>query len=155
MRIHLIAVGERMPRWVQDGYAEYAKRLPRESTLQLVEIPSGYRAGNAYPQRAIAEEGERMLRALPRTAYTVALEAGGQLLSTEQLAMRLVKLAQSHGDLALLVGGPDGLAAACRARAEESWSLSPLTFPHLLVRIIVAEQLYRAYCIVQHHPYHR
>ncbi|HXH03273.1 MAG TPA: 23S rRNA (pseudouridine(1915)-N(3))-methyltransferase RlmH [Candidatus Competibacteraceae bacterium] len=155
MRIHLIAVGERMPAWVSAGYAEYAGRLPRECALQLIEITPGRRGKNAVVERAVREEGERMLAALPKGARVVALEVSGRQWSTEELAAQLQGWLAEGRDVALLVGGPEGLAPAARSRAEQSWSLSRLTLPHPLVRVVVAEQLYRAWSILHHHPYHR
>jgi 23S rRNA (pseudouridine1915-N3)-methyltransferase len=155
MRIQLIAVGTRMPAWVQEGFAEYAKRLPRECSLQLVEIPLGKRGKGADVQRAIAEEGERMLAALPRDCRVIVLEVDGRAWSTEQLAGELEGWLGAGRDVALLVGGPDGLAEACRRRADQAWSLSPLTLPHPLVRVLLSEQLYRAWTLYKGHPYHR
>ncbi len=155
MRIHLIAVGTRMPAWVVQGYEEYARRLPAECALHLVEIAAGKRGKNADIARVTRDEGERMLAAIPKGARVVALEVDGRAWSTEQVAEQLDGWRHAGGDLALLVGGPEGLAPACRAQAGQSWSLSPLTLPHPLVRILVAEQLYRAWSILQHHPYHR
>ena len=155
MRIHLISVGKRMPRWIQEGYGEYAKRLPPECALRLVEIAPGRRGKGLDPGRAMAEEGARMLKALPGGARVVALHVQGDSRSTEQLAASLGEWLGEGRDLALLVGGPDGLAGPCLAVAEGRWSLSPLTFPHPLVRVILAEQLYRAWSLLQGHPYHR
>ncbi|MGE0081556.1 MAG: 23S rRNA (pseudouridine(1915)-N(3))-methyltransferase RlmH [Thiohalomonadaceae bacterium] len=155
MRIHLIAVGERMPAWVQAGYAEYAKRLPPECALRLVEIAPGKRTKGADVARLVAEEGERILAAIPKGALVVALEVKGQPWSTEDLSRRLGEWMQGGRDVALLVGGPDGLDARCRARADLQWSLSPLTLPHPLVRVVLAEQIYRAHSLLRGHPYHR
>ena len=155
MRIHLIAVGSRMPAWVEAGYGDYAKRLPSECALQLHEVPAGRRGRNADLARLTREEGEKMLAAVPKGARVVALEVTGRPWSTEQLAEQMAVWRQEGRDVALLVGGPEGLAEACRERAERQWSLSPLTLPHPLVRIVVAEQLYRAWSILQGHPYHR
>ncbi len=155
MRIHLIAVGNRMPEWVNTAYGEFAGRLPPESRLHLLEIPPGRRGKGADPARAVAEEGERMLAALPKNPYVIALEVEGKAWSSETLAQQFASWQQDGRDVALLVGGPDGLAAACRARADIQWSLSPLTLPHRLVRIVVAEQLYRAWTLLHGHPYHR
>lgn len=155
MRIHLLAVGTRMPRWVEQGYQEYARRMPPECALRLTEIALGTRSKGADPVRAVEEEGQRLLAALPRDARVVAMEVGGRAWSTEQLTRELGQWLQSGRDLALLVGGPDGLSAACRARAEQQWSLSPLTLPHPLVRVILAEQIYRAWSLYRGHPYHR
>ena len=155
MRIHLIAVGERMPAWVQAGYAEYVKRLPPECSLRLVEIAPGKRTKGADVARLMAEEGNRILAAIPKGALVVALEVKGRAWSTEDLAQRLGEWMQGGRDVALLVGGPDGLDARCRERADVLWSLSPLTLPHPLVRVVLAEQIYRAHSLLRGHPYHR
>jgi 23S rRNA (pseudouridine1915-N3)-methyltransferase len=155
MQIALIAVGTKMPSWVQDGYAEYAKRMPAECRLQLVEIPAPARSKSSDLKRAIREEGERMLKAIPRGAWVVALDVRGQMHTTESLSQALQKHLGQGRDLALLVGGADGLSSDCLQRADESWSLSRLTFPHPLVRVLLAEQLYRAYSLSKNHPYHR
>lgn len=155
MNIHLIAVGEKMPGWVQDGFGEYAKRLPAECAVKLVEIAPGRRGKNADIARAMRDEGERMLAAIPKGARVIALEVGGRAWSTEQLADQLQGWLAGGQDIALLVGGPEGLAEECRARADQQWSLSPLTLPHPLVRVLLAEQLYRAWSILRGHPYHR
>ena len=155
MRIHLLSVGRRMPEWVECGYREYAKRLPRECTLQLVEIEPGRRRRGADAGGAIRDEGARMLAALPKGARVIALDERGTAWSTRELAAVLAGWLAEGRDPALLVGGADGLADACRERADQHWSLSPLTFPHPLVRILVAEQIYRAWTLLQGHPYHR
>jgi 23S rRNA (pseudouridine1915-N3)-methyltransferase len=155
MNIYLLAIGNRMPRWVEEGYGEYAKRLPAECALHLVEIPPGRRGKGADIARAQREEGERMLKAIPPNSRVVTLEIQGRPWSTEDLAQRLGGWMAGGRDLALLVGGPEGLAPGCLARAEDRWSLSPLTLPHPLVRVVLAEQLYRAWSILRNHPYHR
>ena len=155
MRIHLLAVGTRMPAWVVDAYQEYAKRLPRECTLQLVEIPLGKRSKSRGAAQAAEEEGRQLLASLPKDCTVIALDVRGQSWSTEALAGRLQDWLGSGRDVALLVGGPDGLSAACLARADLKWSLSALTYPHSLVRVVLAEQLYRAWTINSGHPYHR
>ncbi len=155
MKIHLIAVGNRMPPWVEQGYGEYAKRLPPECRLNLIEIASAKRGKNVDVSRLMRDEGQRILAALPKGCRVVALEVNGKSWSTEQLADQLEGWLQQGSDLALLVGGPDGLDPACRERADQLWSLSPLTLPHPLVRVVLAEQLYRAWTILQNHPYHR
>lgn len=155
MKLQIIAVGQRMPRWVKEGYNEYAGRLPPQLKLSLSEIPLGGRGKSAAADGARREEGERMLAALSGGARAVALEATGRAWTTEALADQLAGWMQGGRDVAFLVGGPDGLSAACLERAEQCWSLSPLTFPHMLVRVILAEQLYRAWTILQNHPYHR
>lgn len=155
MQIHLISVGNRMPDWVKSGYDEYAKRLPRECELLLREILPGQRGKNCDVVRIIKEEGDRMNAAIPANAHIVALDLAGKQWTTPDLALALERWLTIGKPIALLIGGPDGLAAAAKARAVETWCLSPLTFPHPLVRIIVAEQLYRAWSILHNHPYHR
>ncbi|NND58922.1 MAG: 23S rRNA (pseudouridine(1915)-N(3))-methyltransferase RlmH [Gammaproteobacteria bacterium] len=149
MQLRLVAVGTKMPAWVQQGYTGFATRMPRECQLSLTEIPI------ARKGRGATEEGERILAAVPQKDLVVALEVTGRPWSTEQLAQQLENWRGSGRNVSLLIGGPDGLSDACRDRADQKWSLSPLTFPHALVRIIVAEQLYRAWTILQNHPYHR
>lgn len=155
MLIHFICVGTRMPVWVQQGYDEYARRLPKECCLCLQEVPLGRRSKGADVRRAVRDEGERMLASLPRDCHVLALDQGGCSWSTEELAEQMEGWLGAGRDLALLVGGPDGLAQSCLERADRRWSLSPLTLPHPLVRIVVAEQLYRAWSILANHPYHR
>jgi len=155
VRIHLIAVGTRMPAWVTEAYQEYAKRLPRECSLQLVEIPLSKRRKSQTPEQAADDEGRQILAALPRDSTVVAMDVLGKGWSTEALTVRLQDWLGSGRDVALLVGGPDGLSADCLARADLKWSLSALTYPHPLVRVILAEQLYRAWTINAGHPYHR
>ena len=155
MKIHLLAVGARMPEWVGKGYAEYAGRLPRECALNLLEIPAGRRGSHADVARIVRAEGERLLAAVPTGSRLIALDERGQQWSTVELAERLSGWLREGRDVSLLIGGPDGLDAACRARADMLWSLSRLTLPHPLVRVVVAEQLYRARSLLHHHPYHR
>ena len=155
MQIHIIAIGERMPAWVTEAYAEYAKRLPHECRLSLHEIPAGKRAKGADLVRLTREEGARQLSAVPAGCRVVALDRNGRQLDTEELASRLGQQMQEGCDLALLIGGPEGLAPECLAAAHERWSLSRLTFAHPVVRVVLAEQLYRAWSIIGHKPYHR
>jgi len=155
MKIHLIAIGDKMPRWVQDGYGEYAGRMPPECRLQLVEISARHRGKNADIARITRDEGRAMLDAIPRDGRVIALEVKGRAWSTEDLARQLENWMASGQDVSLLVGGPEGLSTECRERADQQWSLSPLTLPHPLVRVVVAEQLYRAWSILRNHPYHR
>ncbi len=155
MRIHLIAVGTRLAAWVNQGFDEYSRRMPPEVSMNLVEIPVARRGKNADIARLVEDEGKRMLAAIPRGAAVMTLDENGRQWSTRQLSQQLGQWMQGGQDLALLVGGPDGLAPACRERASASWSLSNLTLPHPMVRIVLAEQLYRAWTILSHHPYHR
>ncbi|HHJ40340.1 MAG: 23S rRNA (pseudouridine(1915)-N(3))-methyltransferase RlmH [Methylothermaceae bacteria B42] len=155
MRIHLIAMGNRMPEWIQAGFFEYAKRMPKECRLALKEIPLKKRDKHTDTQRLIEQEGKQMLAAIPPRSRIIALDKDGHQWTTEQLSQQLSCWLQSGLDLALLIGGPEGLAPACLQHAQDKWSLSKMTFPHPLVRIIVAEQLYRAWSLLQGHPYHR
>ena len=155
MQIQLISVGYRMPAWVKSGYEEYAKRLPKECELLLKEITPGQRGKNCDLARIIKEEGERVTAAIPANAYIVALELTGKSMSTPELAFSLSRWQELGKVIVLLVGGPDGLADSVKSKSVELWSLSRLTFPHPLVRIIVAEQLYRAWSLLHNHPYHR
>lgn len=155
MRARLVAVGERMPAWVAEGFAEYAKRLSRELPLELVEVRSGARGKGRDDARATMDEGAALLAALPRDAHVVALDGRGEAWSSGQLAKQLANWRMAGRDLALLIGGPDGHARDVLQRADQSWSLGPLTLPHMLVRLMVAEQLYRAVTILGGHPYHR
>lgn len=155
MRVRLIAIGTRMPAWVGQGVDEFRVRLPREWRFELVEIPAAPRGANAVVEQLKRAEGERMLRATPAGADVIAFDERGEALSTLDWA-QAVQQWQRHGrDVALLVGGPDGLAPECLARAQRRWSLSKLTLPHALVRVVVLEQLYRAWTVTQGHPYHR
>lgn len=144
-----------MPRWVQEGYQEYAKRLPSECGLNLVEIPPGHRGKSADVKRTVRDEGERMLKAIPKGCRVIALDVQGKAWDTEQLSAQMGDWMAAGPDIALLVGGPEGLAEACLRQAGTRWSLSPLTLPHPLVRVVVAEQLYRAWSLLRNHPYHR
>lgn len=155
MRIRLLAVGQKMPAWVTAGYAEYAQRMPPECRLELVELPLAQRAKSRPLERVIQQEGEKMLAALAETDRLVALDVRGAAWSTEKLSSQLSTWLGGGRDVALAIGGPDGLADAVLDRAEQCWSLSALTLPHPLVRIVVAEQLYRAMSILKNHPYHR
>lgn len=155
MRLRLVCVGQKMPEWVSQGYNEYARRMPPELALDLVEIPMAHRGKNPDIPRLMQREGDAILSALGPRDRVIALEVGGHNWSTEKLASQLETWQQDGRDVSFLVGGPDGLADACRSRAEQQWSLSSLTLPHPLVRILLAEQLYRAWSVTRNHPYHR
>ncbi|MET0497101.1 MAG: 23S rRNA (pseudouridine(1915)-N(3))-methyltransferase RlmH [Steroidobacteraceae bacterium] len=154
MRLTLLAAGTRLPAWIDDGYNEYAGRLTADYKLELKEIALGQRAGGAT-QQAIAKEGERMLAAIPAGVYVVALQVDGKSMSSEQLAKFLQARARDGRDVVFCIGGPEGLAPAVDGRADMKWSLSALTLPHGLARVMVAEALYRAVSINKGHPYHR
>lgn len=142
MRVRLIATGTRLPDWINEGVAEYAKRLGRGLKFELVEIP-------------VARQAERMRAAIAPRDYVVALEVAGRAMTTPELSRWLAARQAGGRDLALLIGGPDGLDAGLSAAADFRWSLSPLTWPHGLARVMVTEQLYRAHSLLQGHPYHR
>jgi 23S rRNA (pseudouridine1915-N3)-methyltransferase len=155
MKCRLIAAGTRLPEWVNTGYREYQKRMRGPLTLELHEITVALRRAGENPQRAVQREGADMLAALKQDDYVVALEIAAKTMSTEQLSVWLAERMRDGRSLAFLIGGPDGLSPQCRERANQSWSLSPLTLPHALARIVVAEQLYRAQSLLAGHPYHR
>jgi|TARA_R110002124_G_scaffold79773_5_gene211708 23S rRNA (pseudouridine1915-N3)-methyltransferase len=155
MRLRILAIGTKMPDWVESGCNEYLKRLPPELRIEVVELPLGKRGKGADIQRAILREGEAMLKAIGERDQVIALEVQGKSWSTGDLAVNLQHWQGSGDNVSLLVGGPDGLAPTCLARADSRWSLSPLTLPHPLVRVLLAEQLYRAWSINAGHPYHR
>lgn len=153
MKIRLLCVGTRMPAWVNDGYAEFAARLPRDNALVLEEVPAAPRRGDV--QRCIDDEGDRLLSRVRDDNHVIALDERGDAWSSVELSQRLADWRRDGRDVALLVGGADGLSQPCRARAERSWALSAATLPHALVRVLVAEQLYRAWTLLTGHPYHR
>lgn len=154
-KVRLIAVGTRMPRWVRESYDDYIKRLGPSLKITLRELESGPRSAGRPPDRAIQAEGEKLLAAVTRDEYVVALDERGTEMSTRELASWLAARLADGRDLAFLVGGPDGFAAEVLARSDFKWSLSRLTLPHALVRVILAEQLYRAHGVLTNHPYHR
>ena len=154
MKIKLLAVGTKMPTWVDSGFKEYAKRMPAELKTELVEIPINVRGRN--PSNEPREnQGRALLKSIYDHDFVVALDVRGKPLTTESLAIRLEQWQMSGQNLCLLIGGPDGMSADCLARANMRWSLSDLTLPHPMVRILVMEQLYRAWTINTNHPYHR
>lgn len=155
MKIRLLAVGGKMPVWVSQGFNEYIKRLPAEMTFELVELPLGHRGKGADKARAIKQEGDAMLAAIPKSDRVIALEVQGKSWSTERLAEQIRDWQMDGRNISLLVGGPDGLDPRCVQAADQKWSLSALTLPHPLVRVILAEQVYRAWTVIQGHPYHK
>jgi len=155
MKCRLIAAGTRLPGWVNSGFEEYQRRLRSPLILELYEIAVATRRAGESPERAVQREGTNMLAAIGAGDYVVALEVAGKSMSTGQLSVWLDGRLREARPLALLIGGPDGLAPQCRDRADQSWSLSPLTLPHALARVVVAEQIYRAMSLLAGHPYHR
>lgn len=144
-----------MPGWVAQGFSAYQKRLAHELPLELVELKPGTRGRGRDDARAIQEEGAALLATLSRDTHAIALDGGGRSWSSEELAEQLGSWRMAGLDLAFLIGGPDGHAPAVLDRSQQRWSLGPLTLPHMLVRLVLAEQLYRATTIAAGHPYHR
>ena len=155
MKIRLLAVGNKMPAWVEQGYQEYARRLPRDCSLELVEISPGHRGKNANTDKAMQQEADALKKAIRPGEHVVALAVEGKPWSTERLSEELEGWRNQGGDVALLVGGPDGMTDDVLRLAKQRWSLSPLTLPHPLVRVLLSEQIYRAWTILQGHPYHK
>ena len=154
MKIKLLAVGTKMPSWVDSGFKEYAKRMPPELKVELIEVPINIRGRNPSSE-PMENQGRALLKSIHDHDFVVALDVRGKSQSTEGLAVELEKWQMSGQNLCLLIGGPDGMSADCLARANLRWSISDLTLPHPMVRILVMEQLYRAWTINSNHPYHR
>lgn len=144
-----------MPAWVQTGYEEYARRLTRDIELKLIELPLEKRSKNANIDKIKQQEAEALFSKCEPGGLIIALDERGKTWPTEQFAQHVKKWQEQYRSINLLIGGPDGLAASVRQQADLVWSLSPLTLPHPLVRIVVAEQVYRAYSLNSGHPYHR
>lgn len=155
MKLLIAAVGTRMPGWVDDGYAEYAKRMPREMPLTLVEVKPEPRSSGKPAAALMAAEAERLRAALPTRCRRVVLDERGADLTTRALADRLANWAREGDDVAFVIGGPDGLDPDFKNQADESMRLSSLTLPHGLVRVFLAEAIYRAASLAKGHPYHR
>lgn len=155
MRLLVASVGQKMPRWANEGWKEYARRMPRELPLELREIPLAPRGRNPDIARVVDRESKALLGAVPGGYRIIALDGSGQTWSTEKLAQNLTEWMGEGRHCAFLIGGPDGLSEALRTAADACFSLGRLTLPHPLVRVVLAEQLYRAYSINCNHPYHR
>ena len=155
MRMTIAAVGQKMPRWVNDGYSEYQRRIPTYFGLTITEIPLPRRGRNADTAQLLQKEAMAIRAALPKHCVRIALDISGQQWSTGDLARRLQDWQQGGRDVGIMIGGPDGLDPDLLSSADQVWSLGPLTLPHPVVRIVLAEQLYRAWTITIGHPYHR
>lgn len=155
MKIKLIAVGNKMPDWVNKAFTNYAQRLPRDCFLELIEISAAKRSKNQLATQWMEKEGQLILKAIEPSDWVVALDVEGKNWSTQQLAEQIIQWQHKGSNVALLVGGPDGLSAACLQRANARWSLSALTLPHPMVRVILSEAIYRAWSVTVNHPYHR
>ena len=155
MQLLVAAVGQRMPRWVNEAWTEYARRMPPGLSLSLREIPLARRGKNADTKRLTALESQALLAAMPGRSRTIALDVKGQSWSTEKLASNLQDWMGEGRDIGFMIGGPDGIDSDVIQTVDQRWSLGPLTLPHPLVRVVLVEQLYRAWTITQNHPYHR
>ena len=155
MHIRLLAVGDRQPSWVDEAFARYAERLPREWRFRLDTIATVRRSKNNKSQQAKESEGEKILGKLGADEHVVLLDERGKQLKSRALAATLAEWQAGGRDLCFIIGGPDGVSDACRQRANFTWSLSDLTLPHGLARVLVAESLYRAWSLQTGHPYHR
>ena len=155
MRVSILSVGHKMPAWVQEGYQEYAKRMPPEIRLDLIELKPEDRTSGKTTEKAKALEGERILAAVPDGATLIALDEKGRAVTTQGLSVLLTEWMRDGSHPAFVIGGADGLSDEVKERAGKLVSLSSLTLPHAMVRVLLAEQLYRAWSILARHPYHR
>ena len=156
MRIKILALGEKMPKWVQEGYHEYQKRLSSSSIkLEMIELPIAKRGKNNNTQKLMAQEAKSILNKLSDNDYIVVLDPQGKMISTEDLAVKIESWQQTQPSVALIIGGPDGIDNEIKKMAQEKISFSRMTFPHPIVRIVLVEQIYRAWTILQGHPYHK
>ena len=155
MKLLVAAVAARPPAWVVEGWDEYAKRMPRELALELIEVKPEPRSTGKTPKAMMAAEAQRINAALPTRCHRIALDEHGEALSTQQLAERLAKWMEQGADVAFLIGGPDGLDPELKRSTHQQMRLSSLTLPHALVRVVLAEALYRAVSVLKNHPYHR
>ena len=155
MKLIVIAVGQRLPGWAQTAWDDYAKRFPPELRLELKAVKTEPRAGGKTAPQAMAAERQRIEAAIPKGTHTVVLDERGTALTTQALASRLGDWQGLGGDVALVIGGPDGLDPELRRSAQERVRLSDLTLPHAMVRVLLVEQLYRAWSVNAGHPYHR
>jgi len=155
MKIHLIAIGKKMPDWINSGYTEFSKRMPPELQINLIEITPSIRNKTTPIEKNIKEEGERIKSAIPTNSILIVLDEKGKNFSSIDLSRKMENWLPMGQDIALIIGGADGIDPEIKQQADEKWSLSSFTLPHALVRVVVAEQLYRAWSILKGHPYHR
>jgi len=155
MKIHLIAVGKKMPEWINTGYSEFSKRMPPELQINLIEITPSTRNKSTSIEKNIKEEGERIQSAIPDNSKLIVLDEKGKDFSSIALSKEMESWLPMGQDISIVIGGADGIDPVIKQQADEKWSLSSLTLPHALVRVVVAEQLYRAWSIMKGHPYHR
>jgi 23S rRNA (pseudouridine1915-N3)-methyltransferase len=155
MYVKVVTIGTKMPAWVDSGVQEYQKRLPRDWRFEWKMLPLGSRSKSQSVNKAIEVEGQSMLLAIKPRDHVVALDVKGKAWSTEQAAKEISRWQMDAQNVVLLIGGPDGLSQSCLDRSDQRWSLSPLTLPHPLVRIVLVEQLYRSWSLLNNHPYHK
>jgi len=155
MHVRLIAVGDKQPTWVDTAFADYVARLPHQWKFRLDRMATGHRSKNSNGQAAIAAEGRKVLDSVRPSDFVILLDERGCGLSSRELSEQLGEWQSAGRDLCFLIGGPDGVSADCLSRADFRWSLSRMTLPHGLARVMFAEQLYRACTLIQGHPYHR
>ncbi len=155
MQIHMLAIGKKMPDWIDAGFKEYQRRLKTTMPLNLIELATTRKSNSQDSKTVIREEGEKLLSAIPDGSWVIALDEHGKQWDSKGLASQLEKWAGHSSNIALMIGGADGLDKACLDRADQTWSLSPLTLPHAMVRVVVTEQIYRAWSLNNNHPYHR
>ena len=155
MKLFILAVGNKMPEWITHGFNEYTKRMPREATISLIEIkPEPRTTGKTVPQ-IMESEAQRIESALPKDVTRIVLDERGAHLTTKQMAQKMHDWMGGGRDVAFIIGGADGLHESVRSSAHQLLALSALTLPHAMVRVLLAEQLYRAYSLLHNHPYHR
>ncbi|MGB5707793.1 MAG: 23S rRNA (pseudouridine(1915)-N(3))-methyltransferase RlmH [Arenicellales bacterium] len=155
LNIHMVVIGDKMPAWVDQGVVEYQKRIRGRMALNLLQVAALKRGKNADIERIVAEEDRKLIAAIPPGCRTIALDRSGKSISTPGMVERFVQWLQDGEQIAMLVGGPEGLSSALIAEADETWSLSALTFAHPVVRVVLAEQVYRCYSVLEGLPYHR
>lgn len=155
MRINLIAVGKRSPAWVENSFREYSKRLPRELAVNLIEISPAAQSSKNSTESKIKKEIKLIQSAIPKNNLVIALDEHGKLFSSKQLAIKIDNYMQQGQEISIIIGGADGLGDNFKKYVDEIWSLSKMTLPHALVKIIIIEQIYRAWTIINNHPYHR
>ncbi|MCG6933134.1 MAG: 23S rRNA (pseudouridine(1915)-N(3))-methyltransferase RlmH [Gallionella sp.] len=155
MKLIVLSVGHKMPDWITAGFNEYTKRMPREAQIVLQEIKPEPRTTGKTTEQIMEAEARRILAALPRNSRRIALDEHGDQPTTGQLAAQMQEWMREGGDVAFIIGGADGLHASVKQAAHQLLALSALTLPHAHVRVLLAEQLYRAYSMLHNHPYHR
>ena len=155
MKLIIVSVGNKMPDWIAQGFNEYAKRMPREAKIELLEIKPEPRTAGKTPSQIMQAEARRILQALPANCWSIAMDERGAMPTTRQLAAQMQDWMRAGSDVAFIIGGADGLHESVKQAARQSLALSSLTLPHALARVLLAEQLYRAYSLMHNHPYHR